>query len=327
MFKTLLKFLLAAALVIWLLKSGKLDFNLIPRAINQGPQWIFAIFLLIIQGSLAAIRFKWIIEIKTQKKFTILEIIRLNWIGMFFSSILPGAVTGDLIKLFYIKKHDTSLTKTFLFTSVMLDRILGLIGLLFICGFFSLVYFNEVTAISPKVLHIIQINFLLFAGGVSFFILLLSPKKLQKFINHFLFKIPKIGQKIVNILEQIFILNEHRKVFIKCFLLSIFTQFIGVFSFWLVTNSFYNHPLPLPYAFTFIPIGLIAIAVPISPAGLGVGHALFQNLFSLVHIDNGASLFNLNFVIVLFVNLLGIIPYLLAGKKPTEQEMEEFNRP
>ena len=85
MFKTILKFLFAAVLVVWLLKSGKLDFSLIPRAINQGPRWIFAIILILLQASLAAIRFKWILEIKSSNNFSKLEILRLNWIGMFFS--------------------------------------------------------------------------------------------------------------------------------------------------------------------------------------------------------------------------------------------------
>lgn len=325
MLKTLLKFAIAFALIFWLIHSGKLDFTLIPKAIAYGPQWIIALILLLTQASLAAIRLKMILQTRTEKKFTNFEMIKLNWIGMFFSSILPGAVTGDFIKLFYIKKHDPKLTKTFLLTSVMVDRILGLIGLLFICGFFSLTYYQEITTISPKIEHIIKLNFLMFLAGMGFFAVLLSPKKLQKILIHFIYKIPKIGHKIVSILEQIFSLNEHRIVFIKCFILSIFTQFIGVFAFWLITSPFYGIHLPLPYAYTFIPFGLIAIAIPISPAGLGVGHALFQNLFSLVGINNGASLFNLNFILVMTVNLLGAIPYILAGKHPTEKEIEELS--
>jgi uncharacterized membrane protein YbhN (UPF0104 family) len=73
---------------------------------------------------------------------------------------------------------------------------------------------------------------------------------------------------------------------------------------------FLENPLPLKYAFSFIPLGLISIMVPISPMGLGVGHAMFQELFSYFHITNGASLFNLFFLFQIFVNLLGGISYI-----------------
>ena len=96
--------------------------------------------------------------------------------------------------------------------------------------------------------------------------------------------------------------------------MSICSQTLNIFVFWFLTKPFFEVGLPFQFAFSFIPIGLIAVAVPISPAGLGVGHAIFQNLFSLVGIFNGASLFNLFFICNLFVNLLGIIPYLMVPK-------------
>lgn len=326
MLKTLLKFLFAGSLLYWLISSGKLDLSLIGKSIHHGPEWIFAILLIIAQIFFGILRYKSLIEIKSKINFSIFQIAMTNWIGLFFSSILPGAVTGDLIKLIYIKKHDQTLNKTFLITSALLDRILGLTGLLFLSGMFSLIYFNEITKVSPNIAHIVYINFLLFAGSVFFFFLLFSKHKIQKMLLHIIFKIPLIGHKVVSIFEQIFALGEHKKVFFKCFLLSVCSQFFNIIAFWVVSSPFYPGHLPLPYAFTFIPIGQIAVAIPISPAGLGVGHALFQNLFSLVNINNGASLFNLFFLCNLSVNLFGIIPYLLAGKTADASNLEkEFN--
>jgi uncharacterized membrane protein YbhN (UPF0104 family) len=153
--------------------------------------------------------------------------------------------------------------------------------------------------------------------------MLVAPKILQKIINHFLFKIPKIGHKLVDKLEHVFGLSQHRKTVFFSLLLSIANQFLSIFVFWLITNPFYQVHLPFQYAYSFIPIGMIAIAIPISPAGLGVGHAIFQNLFQLVGINNGASLFNIYFVYSVLVNLVGIIPYLLAGNKPSGKELQE----
>jgi hypothetical protein len=56
----------------------------------------------------------------------------------------------------------------------------------------------------------------------------------------------------------------------------------------------------------------MTLALPVAPSGLGVGHAIFQKIFELSAIQNGASLFNIYFVISLGVNVLGVIPYLLS---------------
>ena len=59
------------------------------------------------------------------------------------------------------------------------------------------------------------------------------------------------------------------------------------------------------------------IAIPISPAGLGVGHAIFDILFRYFSVDNGASLFNLFFIVTIFLHLLGGIPYIFSKKRPS----------
>ncbi len=318
MLKTLLKFLFAFGLIYWLVSSGKLDFSLVGKSFQVGYLWPVAIALILIQALVGVYRYKILLQIKSSRKISYLELAKINWIGLFFSSILPGAVTGDLLKLVYVKKLDSTFTKTFLITTALLDRIIGLTGLLFLSGFFSLIYFQEITKVSPLITQIIFVNFILFFGTICFFLVLLAPIKFQ---NMFLKFVPK---KASHIFHQVFSLRESRKDIFICFLLSAFMQFCGILAFWTITSPFYAVHLPLPYAFSFIPIGLIAVAIPISPGGLGVGHAVFANLFTMMNIHNGASLFNLFFLCTISINILGIIPYLLAGKKPSEKEMEEF---
>ena len=315
MFKTLLKILLAIALIYWLASSGKLDFSLVKKSFEVGHEWVIAVLLIFSQICLGAYRYKLLLETKSEKKLGFFEILRLNYIGLFFSSVLPGAVTGDLIKLVYIKKLDKKFTKTFLVTVTLLDRIMGLTGLLFLTGTFSLVYYSQVTALSPKIAHIIFLNLLLFVGSLVFLGILIAPARFQAFIHYLVNKIPFAGKKISSIVDPIFALRENKKDVFISFAISTVAQFISIMAFWIVSSPFLPFPLPFQYAFTFIPVGLIAMAIPISPGGLGVGHVLFANLFSLVHINNGASLFNLFYLCNVANNAIGVIPYLLIGKK------------
>ena len=140
------------------------------------------------------------------------------------------------------------MTKTFLVTAALLDRILGLTGLLSLAGFFSVVYYKEVTTASPQITHIIFLNLILLMGTGLFFFLLLSPIHVQNLLLKFL---PK---KISSLLHQVFILRNNRKEIFICYLSSIFMQFLGILAFWTITSPFYATHLPLPYVFTFIPI-------------------------------------------------------------------------
>ncbi|MBP9681275.1 MAG: flippase-like domain-containing protein [Bacteriovorax sp.] len=315
MIKTLLKFLLAITLIVWLLTSGKLDFSLIRKAFTTGPQWLMALFLFFIQVAICSFRYKLLLETKSKINLQYLKILRLNYIGVFFSSVLPGAVTGDLIKLIYVKKLDDHFSNTFLVSITLLDRIMGLTALLFLSGTFSFLYYSEMTSLSPRMAHVIFINGILFIGACSFFMTLIAPKKYQDIIHILFIKIPFIGKKLSDQLNPIFALREKKKDLFICFTLSLFVQFLSILTFWLLTKPFIEQAFPLKYAFTFIPVGLTAMAIPISPGGLGVGHALFANLFSIVHIDNGASLFNLFFVCNLAHNCIGVIPYLTIRNK------------
>lgn len=320
MIKTILKFGFAFAIIYWLVTSGKLDLTLIHKSITGGPQWIIAFSIVAIQSLIGAFRYKLLLETKSTRTLSFFNILRLNYIGLFFSSVLPGAVTGDLIKLVYVKKLDSNFTKTFLVTITLLDRIIGLTGLLFLSGFFSLIYFQELTALTPKMTQIIFLNLFLFLGSIIFLGLLIAPYKYQKKITNIINKIPLLGMKIANLISQFFELRESKKDLAKCFAVSILAQFLNILGFWIISSPFYSGHLPLQYAFTFIPVGLIATAIPISPGGLGVGHVLFANLFSFVNINNGASLFNLFFLCNFSHNFLGVIPYLLSGKQIVQEK-------
>ena len=319
MIKTILKFGFAFAIIYWLITSGKLDLSLVHKSITGGPQWIIAFFIVAFQSVLGAFRYKVLLETKSQRPLSFLQILRLNYIGLFFSSVLPGAVTGDLIKLVYVKKLDSNFTKTFLVTVTLLDRIIGLSGLLFLSGFFSLMYFSELTSLTPKMTQVIYLNLFLFLGSILFLGILIAPYKYQKIIVALFNRVPLIGKKMANLIAQFFALRENKKDLAKCFGLSIFAQFLTILSFWIISSPFYSGHLPFQYAFTLFPAGLIATAIPISPGGLGVGHVLFANLFSFVNIDNGASLFNLFFLCNFSHNILGVIPYVISGRQTVKE--------
>ncbi|MBT7610203.1 MAG: flippase-like domain-containing protein [Bacteriovoracaceae bacterium] len=326
MLKTILKLVFAGGIIVWLLRSGKLDFNLVSQSLELGYYWLAALFIIICNACLSASRWKVLLEIKTGVKLSYVRFVKMTWIGLFFNSFLPGAVTGDFIKLLYAKDLDNRLTKTYLVTSVLMDRILGLIGLLFLVGSFSLSYYSEIITKSPQISKLMNINLLLFLGAIIFLITLFLPQKTQDLFLNLSLKVPFIGSKIEMTLKQVWLIGKNKLAVLKCLGISLTCQFLNVICFYLLIYQFIGNAVPLGHAFTFIPLGFVVVAIPISPAGLGVGHVAFQTLFSYFSVEGGASYFNLYFLLMIFNNLFGVIPYLLSSKKHSLTEASQFGQ-
>ena len=69
--------------------------------------------------------------------------------------------------------------------------------------------------------------------------------------------------------------------------------------------------MELATQFFLMPIGLITVAIPIAPGGIGIGHAAFESLYQLAGLSGGADIFNLFIIVQLGVFMLGGIPYFL----------------
>lgn len=315
MLKTLLKFLFAGSLLYWLISSEKLDLSLVKKSFEAGPQWIYAMLAIFTQAWLSAHRYKLLLQTKSKKKLPVLGVMRNNYIGQFFSTFLPGSVSGDLAKLVYVKKMDTNFSNVFLIVTALFDRIMGLSALVFLAAIFSALYYVDLMIIySDKAAAIILFNFILFSGVGFFYLIIIAPERFHRFLIEIISKVPRLGAQLISSIETIFSLRNHKLDMTKCFCLSIGIQFLNIFTFWMISSPFISGEFPLKHAFTFIPIGFIGMAIPIAPAGLGVGHLIFANLFASINIQNGASLFNLYFVCHLINSFFGAIPFILAKR-------------
>ena len=133
---------------------------------------------------------------------------------------------------------------------------------------------------------------------------------------------PLLGHQIVKTLQQFWIIGRNKKSILQALGLSLISQSMCVMSFWVLLIPFIPPRFPWMMAFTFIPIGFITTAIPLTPAGMGIGHAIFDELFSYFGIANGASLFNIYFIIMVLINLQGFWPYLFIGHRYQAQAQD-----
>ena len=305
----------ALCIVFWLVTEGKLDFSLIVESFSQFEYLALSLGLLFVRNFIAIYRWKIILETRLSKALSFIGLIRVHWIGVFFNSFLPGTVSGDIVKLFYARDLEASLSKTFLMLSIIIDRILGLAGLVLLMGIVSLVNYEFLVSFGPKMETILWLNFFIFLVVITSLSLLFIPLTWIYSAVKAVGKIDYIGSVVLKSYQYLQDIGKDKKTLILCILLSIFAQVLHVFAFLTIVFPFCEKTITFAQAFSLIPLGDLTIAVPIVPSGLGIGHVAFQFLFETIGINNGANLFNLYFMAMILVNLLGIIPYLLAGKK------------
>ena len=323
--KTALKFTLAIGLIYWLVNSGKLDFAILSEVAKEPLKILISAFGMLVVLCLANFRYSAILSHRSEVKIPFFRLLKYNWIGMFFNSVLPGSVSGDFVKIFYIKEEDKSLSNKFMLGTIFIDRVLGLFGLVICLGFFTLFNYFELSSLSQDVKSLLDLNLVLFAaviiGLFSLFYFQSFPKKISKpFIDLPIFKV--IIPKLLSIWDQ---LCGFRTKMLGLTLISIFLQLLAVIIFWFLTKDFADGDFQIKYALSIVPVGFVAISIPIAPSGLGVGHAVFHSLLGFVGVKNGADLFNIYFFMVLSFNLLGSIPYLFSKKRISFPNSDDHN--
>lgn len=197
-----------------------------------------------------------------------------------------------------------------------MDRVIGLVGLVFLGSLFSVFNYGKLTGLSENFKHLVHINFALLCTIIiaGFFFLFFHQVPLK--ISAKLAKYP-ILNKIMPIFDRVwntFILFRSKMWLL--FLCSLAVQFIAILIFWYLVHPYAEGAeLDIVKIAAVLPMGFISIAIPIAPAGLGVGHAVFETMFGFFGVTNGANLFNLYFIVVMITNITGAIPYVFYSSK------------
>jgi len=272
----LIKISAAVAIVWYMIHSGRLNLNTIYEARNNYQLILLAFLILLL--SVFITFYRWKLLLKGQNIIlSNRDVISLGFIGLFFTSVLPGAVGGDLIKSVYIaKKVKTNKTSSVL--TVLLDRIIGLTALVIICTVGLLINLKVVLK-QPALrsLGLIIVAILLFLVLLTF-IGLSKRVHRNKLFNKAMTKIP-FSETFNKIYMAFHAYRDAHKYLTYALLLSFLNHATNIIAFYIITIALGFGDLGL-YAYIFIvPIGMITAAIPITPAGIGIGQAAFLKLF------------------------------------------------
>lgn len=304
--------------ILWFFLKDNIDELLATlKAANKGLL-VFGFALFCLNIIFLAVRLIYVL--KTQNlKLTLGESVIINFIGFFFNSFLPTAVGGDIARGYYISEKYKE-KKLECYTSVIADRTIGLISIVFIA--IIALFFVKSDMICIKTRFIIMAVFMI----AIFFIIFSLNKRLASRLG-FLIKIVKFF-KLEGSAKRIYkVLNDFRHFKREgsfAFLIAFSGQILMITVAFIIAKSLHMN---LSYAvfLLFMPIISAASMIP-SLGGTGPREGAFVLLFGGItsEVEAGAlALMWLTYFMAL--SIIGGIIYLISGyHKLSISEIEEM---
>jgi len=217
--------------------------------------------------------------------------------GFFFNQALPGSIGGDAVKLFEVSRR--GYTKTESFYGIALDRIVGIVGLLFL---------NLVATLARPDFFpdwLVRLILLLAGGGLLAFaglVLLRRTSLLRRVPGSALF---------YGFSERLNMLYRRRRIALLHLILSVIVHLCSVLAIFFLARAIGLTYPPLLFMVAIPPVLLLSI-VPISLAGWGVREGAMVGIFLLIGAAKAAilSVSILYGVLLIFTSLPGLLFWL-----------------
>lgn len=320
---TAVKIVFAVALVAWIIQGGALKPEALKIALE--PTAFFILGGLVLLQLLFA-NARWLVLLRGQKfSATINRTFPLTLIGLFFNYAMPGSVGGDILKGYYLAQ-DYPEQKLAAGVSVFMDRLIGFFVMV-ASGAFAILFFRDRLEHDPRLVAIGTGTLVVTLIFLCILAIALS-RRLQapiRFLAKYLERLP--GHAV---LEQVYrAMHSYRYRTRELFFAVVYStinQALLIAFFYFTARLLGEGDIPISTFWFCIPVGLVATAVPISPAGVGVGQAVFFFLFQAAldrPVQVGAVGITLLQLFQFMFGLVGAFFYLKRGRGvPTSEQAE-----
>jgi uncharacterized protein (TIRG00374 family) len=234
-------------------------------------------------------------------------------VSTFFNFCIPGGTGGDVVKLYYLAQ-DNRLRGLETATVMIVDRAIALFAvLLFVLG---MMVVNRDVVLASAVLRglgVVVIGAMLVIAAV---VTLAWSKTFRssRLYTWIMERMP--GRRYVERIAVALHEFQNRKRAIAAACLLSLAGHIAVAATYVVVASVVIPAAPWAQVAFLTMMGMVANAIPLTPGGLGVGEAAFDQLFSLMGYSGGAALLLLWRLGMLPLALLGAVIYITGQAGP-----------
>lgn len=245
--------------------------------------------------------------------FKLRDAFRLGFIGNVFNLVIPGAVGGDLIKIvFLIQEKPDARAKAV--ASVVLDRLIGLMGLFLLAGIMGLTAWS---AGGYEIKAMIAFAWLA-ALGVATLLAIAATPMLYRPIERMFRKKAKVVAAIERLAAVAAVYRTKPEVVGIATLMSMCVHGLFVIIFYLVGLSLFKNVPSLANHFVIVPLNLFSTAVPLPLGALGLSETVSDALFNFVRHPSGAVAM-MGFRIEMYAaGLVSLVIYLFNARQVRE---------
>jgi uncharacterized protein (TIRG00374 family) len=304
------KIALAFGLMWFLIHGGKLNAAAVAGASQHWPILLLGVFLLYLQMAVGAWRWNLLLGVQGIR-LPFYKVFSLTMIGNLFNIVIPGAVGGDVIKGYYVSRC-TSERKTQVVTTVLVDRIVGLLGMMAVAMFAGLLDWSLVSSNRTFTALYIFTAASFLAACLVLWISFSASREWATALERVTHRLP--GSAIINhVIESLLEYRSQPGVVLQSIVLGCVAQALCCVTFYLSALALGYGDLPVRAYLLVVPLGLVTTALPVAPGGVGVGQAAFYGLFRLLPGATGAMGANACTVfqcLIVVMSLTGVVFYL-----------------
>lgn len=276
---------------------------------------------------MAAQRLVWMLAIQ-DVRVTFRRSVQFTFAGNFFNFALPGTTGGDLIKAYYIAQ--LTHRKTEAVTTVFLDRVVGLLGLMILASGMFL-FSHRAVSWDPKLYASIATGLgvvwtVLIAGSLVIF----SGRMRRAFgLSTLAARLPA-GEQLLRVGRATVAMRQHLSLVLLCLVGTLGLQLLVVISAYVMSRALAMSGGFVLY-FICVPIGFLIAAIPISPPqAFGVMEVAYIQFFATGGLNTSSQAFAFALavrVIQLIWSLPGVLVPLLGAHLPRKPELEAIEAP
>jgi uncharacterized protein (TIRG00374 family) len=251
--------------------------------------------------------------------FSLVDAIRVGFMGLFFNLFAFGVIGGDALRAFYVTREMPN-RKPEAIASVVADRLIGMLSMFLIATIaFQLIDISAMETSHPKKLATAKFIFQVVTafttiGFVGLAILCFTPSLLKTRLARKLLEIPRIGPLASKMISVILVYRSRPLAVLASFFISfainlafaiaIFAIAVGILG---TCPDFVDH-------FLIAPITMVSNAIPL-PGGLGGMEFALDFLYQAFDCEQGVVVaFTFRFSI-LVVSAIGAVVWFLNRSK------------
>jgi len=309
LFTTALKALLSVALLSWVFY--KVGVGQIIGQLLRADKLLFlsGIFLFALSNILGA--FQWWLLLRIQGiRITYKAALYYYFVGLFFNNFLPTNIGGDVYKAYDLSKKVKQ--KEGVIAATIMDRLMGFVALVALALLATVLAIGKLQQLKLLGLTLVSLFILL-----SIFLVFFN-RRVARMGDRFFFRLLPSGLRgtLREIYGSIYSYKGNSKFFFKFLGISLVIQSIRILINYLIALSI-GIRIDLLYFFLIIPLIALAIALPISVAGIGVRESSGMILFQRIGVvpSQAASMQLLTYIVTLLVGVLGGVLFALVEPK------------